>query len=175
MLKKALIVLSLLLMAPPDPAFGFQDPKSEDVGVIAGTIKHPEKDEKVLSARVILLSARYAEIWGNEVQRRLDVYWERFKPAFAQRKDFFLEVSLMAHRDAMNDTIQRMRRDLRERFGNYVIETNEKGQFEFTKIPYGEYSLAALARVGTQDLLWVQTVEVTSPLPQFVELKKLVP
>ena len=39
----------------------------------------------------------------------------------------------------------------------------------------GQYKILALGKIGDQDVIWQDSVEVQSPLPQFLELKKRVP
>ena len=81
----------------------------------------------------------------------------------------------MAHRDAVIEMTSRMRRELGDRYGDFVKDTNAKGQFEFKNVPFGEYKLAAVAKAGGQDLVWLESIQVTNSIPQFIELKKLVP
>lgn len=151
-----------------------QDPKFSEVGIIAGKIEAPPQESISQPLQVVLLSSRYTELWNSDVQKQLDVYWERYKPAFAQNKEFFFEVSRMAYKDAMNNVIARMRRDLRTNITDFVQEISSEGKFEFKHVPFGEYKILAAGQVGGHDAFWQETVDVQSPTPQFLQLKKRV-
>lgn len=151
----------------------FQQPqKIDELGMIAGTVDPPGEAKLSQPVQVILLSAKYTELWNSDVQKQLDVYWERYKPAFAQNKEFFFEVSRMAYRDAMNNIIARMRRELRTGVSDYLQNTSSEGKFEFTHVPFGEYKILASGQVAGQDVFWQDSVDVRSPIPQFLALKK---
>ena len=149
--------------------------KPVQTGVIAGMVQTPEKQKISQPARVVLLSPKYENLWDSDLQQRLDVYWERYKPEFAIRKEFFYEVSRMAQKEAINNIIARMRRDFSGNIADYVQETTPEGKFEFKHVPFGQYKILALGKIGDQDVIWQDSVEVQSPLPQFLELKKRVP
>ena len=167
MLKTLLLLLAVSLQSPAGA--------SPELGIIAGAITPSAEDQRSESVRVVLLSPQYASLWVSDVQKRLDMYWERYKPAFAQRKEFFFEVSKMAHRDALEFVVNRMQRDSRIQITNFIKTTGSDGKFEFKDIPLGEYRIVALARVGAQDMLWQESVDVSGPVPQFIRLKKIVP
>src|SRR5262245_29881404 len=103
----------LLMLAAQNPA----ETKSE-LGIIVGALTPGPESQQ--SARVVLLPPPYATLWVSDVQKRLDVYWERYKTAFAQRKEFFLEISTMAHRDALQFALARMQRDTRLNFPSLI-------------------------------------------------------
>jgi hypothetical protein len=156
-------------------AFVFLGQKPEKVGIIAGRVVAPAPQKISLPVQIVLLSPQYSDLWNSDVQKRLDVYWERYKPAFAREKEFFLEVSKRAHREAINYVIARMLLDPSSNFLNYVQETSPDGRFEFRNVPYGEYKILAIGKIGDQDVIWQEVVEVRSPIPQFLELKKHLP
>jgi hypothetical protein len=149
--------------------------KPVQTGIVAGIVKTPEQQKLSQPAQVILLSPKYANLWSTDVQQRLDVYWERYKPAFAIQKEFFFEVSRMAQKEAINNIIARMRRDPSSNVADYLQETTTEGKFEFKHIPLGEYKILALGKIGDQDVIWQDSVQVQSPIPQFLELTKRVP
>jgi hypothetical protein len=162
---KSLLIAALLLAGQ----------KPDESGIITGTVVAPASQKFAQPVQVILLSPRYSDLWNSDVQKRLDVYWERYKPAFARQKEFFFEVSKQAHREATNYIVTRMRRDPASNASNYVKETSQDGRFEFRNVPYGEYKVLAIARIGEQDVIWQESVDVRSPIPQFLELKQHIP
>lgn len=149
-----------------------QTPTVDEVGIIAGTVDTAAQQHISQPLQVVLLSARYTELWNSDVQKQLDVYWERYKPAFAQNKEYFVEVSQRAYRDAMTNVIARMRRDLRTNISDFVQETSADGKFEFKHVPFGEYKVLVTGQVEGHDMFWQETVDVRSPVPQFLQLKK---
>ena len=149
--------------------------KPEGTGIIAGTVVAPASQKISPPVQIILLSARYSDLWNSDVQKRLDVYWERYKPAFAQKKEFFFEVSRMAQKESVDYILTRMRRDPASNIAEYVREASAEGKFEFKNIPFGEYQILAIGKAGDQDVLWQESVDVHSSVPQFLELKKRLP
>src|SRR5262245_57927980 len=162
---KALIVTAALLVAQ----------KPEGTSLITGTVVLPPLQKPSRPVHVILLSSQYLNLWNSDVQKRLDVYWEIYKPAFASQKDFFFEISKQAHREATNYVLTRMRRDPSNNLADYLKETSPEGTFEFKNVPFGEYKVLAIGRIGDQDVMWQEFVDVRSSVPQFVEMKKRVP
>lgn len=162
---KALVVAAALLVAQ----------KPESTSLITGTVVLPPLQKPSRPVQVILLSAQYMNLWNSDVQKRLDVYWETYKPAFASQKDFFFEISKQAHREATNYVLTRMRRDPSSNLADYLKETSPDGTFEFKNVPFGEYKVLAIGRIGDQDVMWQEFVDVRSSVPQFVEMKKRVP
>jgi hypothetical protein len=172
MTKSLLLAYALLL---PQQPHGEQKAASVDAqaatGIIAGTVVgSAQQPERI---QVILLSAEYLDLWNGDVQRRLDVYWERYKPAFAKEKELFFQISRMAHIEATDYVLGRMRRDMSA--SDYLKHASPEGRFEFKNVPYGEYKILALGRMGEQQTIWQESVDVRSPIPQFLELKKPLP
>ncbi len=149
--------------------------KPEGTGIIAGTVAVAPQQKISHPVQVILLSPRYMNLWNSDVQKRLDRYWENYKPAFARQKEFFFEMSKQAHREATNYILTRMRRDSSSNVSDYLQETSLDGKFEFRNVPFGEYKILALGRIGDQDIMWQEFVDVHSSIPQYLELKKRVP
>ena len=160
---RSFLIAALLLFQQPE--------KADEIGIIAGKVDPPAQSKVSQPVQVILLSPKYTELWSSDVQKQLDVYWERYKPAFAQNKEFFLEVSRMAYKDAMNNVIARMRRDLRTNISDFLQDTSSEGKFEFKHVPFGEYKILAAGQVSGHDVFWQDSVDVRSPIPQFLELK----
>src|SRR5215467_12146312 len=161
MLKPCLLAGMLLLGQNPQPT-----------GVIAGAVVAQQQKKVIQPVQVILLSSRYANLWNSDVQKRLDVYWETYKPAFAAKKDSFLEASKQAHRDATNYIVRRMRQDPNSNAADYLKETSAEGTFEFKNVPFDEYKVLAIGKIGNEDIIWQQSVEVRNSIPQFLELNK---
>jgi hypothetical protein len=171
---KSLLVAAVLLF-PQKPQTTPQPAKPPETGIIAGTVVLPEEQTTTGPVEVILLSPRYTDLWDSEVQKRLDVYWERYKPAFAQNKEFFFEISRVAQKEAIDFIVTRMRRDAASNVSQYVHEASSDGKFEFKNIPFGDYKILAVASAHNQDVIWQDTVAVRTPIPQFLELKKRLP
>jgi hypothetical protein len=103
------------------------------------------------------------------------MYWERYKPAFAQNKEFFIEISRRAQIEALDYVVARMRRDPSSNVGDYVKEAGADGKFEFKSVPFGEYKVLAIGKAQNLDLVWQESVDVRTAIPQFLELKKPLP
>src|SRR5215510_8191806 len=113
----------------------FTQQPAAQTGVIAGTVTVPTDQSLSEPVRVILLSPRYADLWDTDVQKRLDMYWERYKPAFAQNKEYFQEISRKAQIESLDYVVTRMRRDISNNIGDYVKQVSADGKFEFSAIP----------------------------------------
>jgi len=152
-----------------------ETPKEKQLGIIAGKVIAPDEASIKQPLQVVLMSQQYATLWNQKLQEQLDLYWERYKPAFAQKKELFFEVSRMAYQDSMQFVMARMSRDLGANLKNYRIETSSDGKFEFKDIPLGTYNVVAYGRAGDQMYYWQEAVDLSNPVPQFVQLKKHVP
>jgi hypothetical protein len=161
------VLIAALLWFPQQPA--------TESGVIAGTVTVPADHPLSQPLQVILLSTRYADLWDTDVQKRLDMYWERYKPAFAQNKEYFLEISRKAQIEALDFVVTRMRRDTPNNIGEYVKQASTDGKFEFKAVPFGAYKIVAVGKTQNADLVWQESVDVRTPVPQFLELKKPLP
>src|SRR5262249_43740610 len=91
-----------------------QKPAAQEAqfGVIVGSVAAPENTTITAPLQVVLMSEPYARLWNQKLQEQLDLYWERYKPAFVQKKELFFEVSRMAYQDSMQFVLARMSRDL---------------------------------------------------------------
>jgi hypothetical protein len=167
------LIGATLLVAPVqvNPAEARAEQAQPAVGTIAGHITPPEDSEIVDPLQAVLMDPRWVDIWNGDVQKRLDVYSERYRAAFARNRDFFDQVSNMARRDAIVFVISRMQRDLGATFQDLVREVSGEGRFEFREVPFGEYQVIVLARRGRTNLIWVETVEIKGPIPQFIEVE----
>lgn len=165
-------MLHLILVAA---IFLFVQQPVAQTGVIAGTVALPAGHALSQPLQIILLSPRYTNLWDTDVQKRLDMYWERYKPAFVQNKEFFVEISRKAQIEALDYVIARMRRDPSSNVADYVKEATADGRFEFKSVPFGEYKILAVGKAQNLDLIWQESVDVRNPIPQFLELKKPLP
>ena len=168
MLKTLLLLLAVSLQGPPGP--------QPELGIIAGVIAPSTEEQPPESVRVVLLSPQYATLWVSDVQKRLDMYWERYKPAFAQKKEFFFEVSRMAYRDSLEFVVNRMQRDTRIQITNFVQTARLRTESSNSRTSlWANTEIVALGKVGGEDMLWQESVDVTGSVPQFIRLKKIVP
>ena len=147
----------------------------KESGVIVGKVIAPDESTLKQPVQVVLMSPQYATLFNQKLQEQLDLYWERYKPAFAQKKELFLEVSRMAYQDSMQFVMGRMSRDLGPNLKNYRIESSADGKFQFRDIPFGSYNIVSYGRVGDQVYYWQEPVDITNSVPQFLQLKKHVP
>lgn len=167
---KALLLTTLLLTGQkPAPA------KEPPLGIIAGNIVAPEQTTIKQPLQVLLLNPQYASLWNIKLQEQLDAYWERYKPAFLEKKELFFEVSRMAYQDSLQFVLARMTRDLGPNLKNFRIASTPDGKFEFKNIPFGDYKIVASGRIGDQQYIWQESIDVSSSIPQFLQLKKRVP
>jgi hypothetical protein len=167
---KPLFLAALLLIG--------QKPAKEaepQTGLIAGTVVPPERTTINQPLQVILLAPQYVEMWNSDVQKRLDMYWERYKPALAQKKELFFELTKLAYQDSLQFVMSRMSRDLGPAISKFRGMSAPDGKFEFKDIPLGEYKVVAVGRASDQTYIWVESTEITSSIPQFLQLKKRVP
>jgi hypothetical protein len=144
-------------------------------GIIAGAVIPPPEQRISEPLQVILLSSRYTNIWNSDVQKRLDAYWEIYKTALKSRKDFFSQVSRQAQWEATTYVLMRMRGDSSHNVSDYLQETSADGKFEFKNVPFGEYKVLAVGKLGEQEVMWQEFVDVRSQIPQFLELNKRLP
>ncbi len=167
------LISATLLESPPQANPAATEPRVPEtaVGTIAGHVELPEDAAIVDPLQVVLMDPGWVDIWNGDVQKRLDVYWERYRPAFATNKDFFDQVANMARRDAVIFVFSRMQRDLGVRFKDLVREVSAEGRFEFADVPYGQYKVIVLARQNGTNLMWAETVEINGPIPQFIEVE----
>src|SRR5262245_32798419 len=159
----ALLLTAVLLFA--------QD--QQQTGIITGAVVIPQQ-EISQPLQVILLSPDYADLWTSEVQKRLDRYWQQFQSTFRFRKEVFLEMSQRAHQEATNYVVTRMRRQANNT-SELLTQTSRNGRFEFKNIPFGEYKVLAFGKIGDQEVLWHEFIDVRSSIPRFLELKNRVP
>src|SRR3989440_6204923 len=86
LMPKAFLIAALLVLGQ----------KPQETGIVMGIVVPPVSQQISPPVQVILLPAQYRDLWNSDLQKRLDVYWEHYKPAFARRKEFFFEVSKQA-------------------------------------------------------------------------------
>jgi hypothetical protein len=158
-------MLNALLIA----VFLLAGQESRETGVVTGSVIPPQ------TAQVILLGPEYGDLWATEVQKRLDQYWQQYQGALRTRRELFSQFSKQARRDATYYVVNRMRRDLPGGLSQYLMETSGDGRFEFKNLPFGEYKILALGKNGNQEVMWQESVDIRSTIPQFLELKKIVP
>jgi hypothetical protein len=167
---KPLLMASVLLL-PQQPA----PPRQPQLGIIAGNVIAPEKTTLKAPIQIFLMPPPYAALWNQKLQEQLDLYWERYKPAFLQKKELFFEVSKMAYQDTLQVVMARMSRDLGPGLKNYEANTAPDGRFQFKNLPLGDYRVVAYGRAGDQTYYWLGSVNLTDSIPQFVQLKQHVP
>jgi hypothetical protein len=161
----SVLLLTAVLLFAEDP---------QQTGIVTGAVVVPQQ-EISQPLQVILLSPDYTDLWTSEVQKRLDRYWQQFQTTFRYRKEFFLEMSQRAHQEATNYVVSRMRRAAASNTSELLMQTSRNGRFEFKNIPFGEYKVLAFGKVGDQEVMWHEFIDVRSSIPRFLELKNRVP
>lgn len=164
---KSLLVAALFVAA--------QSEKTAGSGIIVGSVYPPGSLTVSEPLQIVLLSPPYVELWEGDLQKRLDSYWERYKPAFAQNKEYFTEISRMAYLDSIQFVVNRIRRDLREKAAAFIRQSSSEGRFEFKDVPFGDYKVIAMGRASSQNFIWQEPIAVQSSIPQFIELKTRIP
>jgi len=140
---------------------------------ITGSLAAPEGMAPPASAQVVLLPSQYANVFNAEAQRRIDNYWEIYKPQFAEQKELFRQVFPVSYRDALDTTLLRMRRDSKVDSGS-LIRTVTAGHFEFRGVPPGDYKIVASGSIQNKDYFWTEALHVgTAPI--FLQMKNRVP
>ena len=140
---------------------------------ISGGLEIPRGMPTPATAQIVLLPLEYEKLFNAEVQKRLDDYWEDYKPAFARQKELFYQVMPRAYKAGLDVALSRMRRDSKVNSAN-LIKNVSGGQFEFRGITPGEYKLVAVASIQGNDYIWTETLQVASA-PLFVQMKNRVP
>jgi hypothetical protein len=161
-----MLVAAALILAGQQP---------EATAIIAGAVVAPPEQAVSQPVQVILLPPQYVHLWNSEVQKRLDTYWQQYLQTFRSQKELFSEFSRLAHKDATTYVLTRMRGDSTGKSSEYQLEISFDGRFEFKNVPFGEYKILALGKIGNQDVMWHEFIDIRSALPHFLELKKRVP
>ena len=159
-----LLLLWLVLAVPGGPP----------TGSIAGTIELPTNVKITKPAQIVLFSGEYVDFYQAEVQKRVDTYWEDYKPAFIQEKEAFVLFRERAKVQAFELTLNRMRMDDPRKAAGFIF-TSSNGSFEFHGVPHGECRVVARITVGNQELILSETVILTDEAPPLVILKPTTP
>jgi hypothetical protein len=140
---------------------------------ISGTLLSPPGSSAPQSAQVVLLPSDYANLFNAEAQRRIDRYWDTYKPEFAERKETFSRAFAAAYMEAIDIVVSRMRSDGKTN-GASLIRTATGGQFEFRGVPPGDYKIVATGSVQAVNYVWTESVQITSGT-MFLQMKNRVP
>jgi len=139
-------------------------------GTIEGRITPPDKVNITKPVQVVVFAGPYANLYRTELQLRVDNYWEDYKLAFIQDKEAFVLFRDRAERQAMEVTLNRMRKDEPLAVANFVRMTSNNS-FDFRMVPQGECWVVALVKVGNQEFIWSESVILTDQSPALVLLK----
>src|ERR1043165_8306305 len=108
---------------------------------ISGALISPQGNAVPESAQVVMLPSEYAQLFNAEAQRRIDRYWEYYKPNFAEHKESFSQIFALAYREALDTVMSRMQSDGKNSGG--VTRSATAGRFEFRGVPPGDYKIVA--------------------------------
>jgi|SRR5712671_3584608 len=136
-------------------------PGGKPTGTIAGSIAAPVNVRISKPVQVVVFSGDYVDLYLADVQKRLDNYWEDYKLAFIQDKQAFLLFRERALRQAMDSTLNLMRKE--DPLGSVgLVQTTTNNSFQFRNVPLGECKVVALVTVGNQEFIWSESVILTS-------------
>jgi len=152
------------------PISALSKPKLE-LGTITGRVETLTAMGIARDLQVVLLSPQWVDLWNGEVQKRLDVYFDRYRQFLGSRTDFFKQVSRLAHRDAISLVINSMQSDLGKEFHQFAKTVSPKGSFEFNGVPPGDYRIIVLGVIGERRLIWSERLQVRGQIPQFIEVR----
>ncbi len=140
---------------------------------ISGTLVAPDGSAAPGSAQVVLLPSEYAQMFNAEAQRRIDRYWEVYKPEFAEHKETFSQVFALAYKDALEAVLSQMRRDGKVDSGS-LIRTATSGHFEFRGVSPGDYKIIATGSIQSTSYVWTEALHMAAG-PLFIQMKTRVP
>jgi hypothetical protein len=140
---------------------------------INGNLISPQGSAAPESAQVVLLPSEYAKIFNADAQRRIDRYWDTYKPEFAANKESFSRAFAVAYQEALEITLSHMRSDGKANSGN-VIRSANGGHFEFRAVPPGDYKIVATGSIQAMTYVWTESLQVTSGTI-FLQMKNRVP
>ena len=158
----------LFLQQFPVGAFSKTTP---GLGAITGRVEALTTMGLARDLQVVLLSPQWADLWYGEVQKRLDIYFDRYRQFLESRTDFSEQVSGLAQRDAISFVINSMQRDLGEEFQKSIKKVSPDGSFEFNEVPPGNYRVIVLGVIGERILIWSEKLHVRGQIPQFIEVR----
>jgi len=139
-------------------------------GTIEGSISPTEKFQPSKPIQVAVFSGDYLTLYLSEAQQRIDNYWENYRGLFIENKEAFLVFRDRAQRQAMESTLNQMRRDDPLQYSHFS-QTITGNTFAFREVPQGECKVVALITVGNQEFVWSQSVILAEKSPAFVTLK----
>src|SRR5215471_4546018 len=121
------VLLSILLAAPT----------GAPTGTIEGHFVMPANAKFSRPAQVVVFPHDYVNVYMAELQMKLDDYWEDFKLAFIQDKQAYLLFRERAKHQAMDDTLNRMKRE-NPMYVSDLVLTTSGNEFRFRNVPQGE-------------------------------------
>jgi hypothetical protein len=126
--------------------------------ILSGELVAPNGMSVPGTARVVLLPSEYAQIFNAEAQRRIDNYWEQYKPTFAVRKEDFSQALAAAYKDALDAATNRLSSEGKINSSS-LVKTASNGHFEF-RVPPGEYRIVATGNIGGTTYVWTEPVQL---------------
>jgi hypothetical protein len=144
----------------------------QSTSMLNGDLIAPKGASAPGSAQVVLLPSEYAQMFSAEAQKRIDNYWEQYKPQFAVRKEDFSQAYAAAYRDALDTVMNRMSAEGKVNTAS-LVRTASGGHFEF-RVPPGEYKIVATGNIGGTTYVWTEAVQLKAG-QVFVQMKQYVP
>ena len=115
---KILLMLGMLFLQ--QVPVGALPKTTSGLGAITGRVETLTTMGLARDLQVVLLSPQWADLWNGEVQKRLDIYFDRYRQFRERRTDFADQVSGLAQRDAISFVINSMQSDLGEEFQKFI-------------------------------------------------------
>jgi len=121
-------------------------------GTIEGHFVMPPNTSFSRPAQVVVFPSEYINVYMAQLQMNLDNYWEEFKDAFIHDKQAFLLFRERAKHQAMDYTLNRMKRE-NPLYISDLVTTTSSSQFTFNHVPQGECEVVALITIGNQEFV----------------------
>jgi hypothetical protein len=164
------LILALLGAGPvaaQDPSPASPGPE----GGIRGHVSVPDIGSPFDSVEAVLLPPEWSLLWRGDVQRRLDSYSQAYRGVIASDPDLFEELSRAARRDATVYILMRMESALGSGFPTWVRDVSAEGNFEYSRLGEGDYTLVVVARQDGRGMIWVEGLSVGGSSPEFLEVE----
>ena len=142
-----------------------------ETGIVVGQVPLPEDIEDGVDIQAVLLSPQWTTVWNSEVQERIDNYFAVNSAAINENRALFAQISARAQREAMEVVISRMQVSLGDEFSESIRAVSPDGEFEFAGVPFGDYRIIVVGRIGGVTRIWSSAVTIRSSIPEFIEVR----
>lgn len=148
-----------------------QEPEANPAGGIRGHVEVPDIGSPFDSVKAVLLPPEWSLLWRGEVQQRLDLYSQNYRVLIASDPGLFEEISQAAHREATVYVLMRMESALGAGFDAWETEVSGDGDFAYSRVGEGDYTVVVVARQGGRGMIWAEGVSVSGGVPVALEVE----